>query len=47
VCFDILCNLIENENVRTNIGDRAYETFLNKFEEKTTIDKILSLLVYS
>uniref|UniRef100_A0A6C0LWG2 Glycosyl transferase family 1 domain-containing protein n=1 Tax=viral metagenome TaxID=1070528 RepID=A0A6C0LWG2_9ZZZZ len=45
-CFDILCNLIENNDLRNTIGNRAYDSFYKKFNENKTIDKFLSLLDY-
>ena len=45
-CFNILCNLVENKELRDNIGQKAKETFLNKFDEKLVIQKVLSLLDY-
>jgi glycosyltransferase involved in cell wall biosynthesis len=45
-CFDILCNLIENKDLRDNIGIKAKETFFEKFDEKIVISKFLSLLEY-
>lgn len=45
-CFNILCNLIENKDLRDNIGRNARETFFNKFDEKLITQRILSLLDY-
>jgi glycosyltransferase involved in cell wall biosynthesis len=45
-CFNILCNLVENKELRDNIGQKAKETFFNKFDEKLVIQKVLSLLEY-
>ena len=45
-CFNILCNLVENKELRDNIGQKAKETFLNKFDVKTVSRKFISLLDY-
>ncbi len=45
-CFDILCNLVENKELRNTIGNRAKDAFYTKFDEKSVIDKFLSLLNY-
>jgi glycosyltransferase involved in cell wall biosynthesis len=46
-CFNILCNLIENKELRDNVGNNAKNTFFNKFDEKHVIQKVLSLLDYN
>jgi len=47
MCFNVLCNLIEDKNLRNTMGNRAKETFFEKFHEKNGIDKFLSLLDYN
>jgi hypothetical protein len=37
---------VENKELRDNIGQKAKETFLNKFDVKTVSRKFISLLDY-
>jgi glycosyltransferase involved in cell wall biosynthesis len=46
-CFNTLCNLVENKELRNYIGKNAKKTFFNKFDEKLVIPKVLSLLHYT
>lgn len=45
-CFDILCNLIEDVNLRHTVGSCAKEEFFEKFDERLVVNKFLSLLEY-
>ena len=45
-CYNILCKLIEDKNLRDTIGAKAKQTFFEKFDEKHTIGKFMSLLEY-
>jgi glycosyltransferase involved in cell wall biosynthesis len=45
-CFNILCDLVEDENLRRDIGIKAKQKFFENFDEKTVIDKFISLLKY-
>jgi glycosyltransferase involved in cell wall biosynthesis len=45
-CFSILCNLIEDENLRCDIGNNAKQKFFEKFDENIVREKFISLVKY-
>jgi glycosyltransferase involved in cell wall biosynthesis len=45
-CFKNLCNLIENEELRINIGKKGNITFFEKYEENVAFNEFLLLLSY-
>jgi glycosyltransferase involved in cell wall biosynthesis len=47
MCFFYICNLIENLDLRKQIGKNAKIHFLTNFEENITLKKLLSLIVYN
>ena len=46
-CFNILCNLLEDTNLRETLGRGAKETFFTKFDRTLAISKFLSMLTYN
>jgi hypothetical protein len=44
--FQILEKLIETEDLRTTIGNRAKQTFYEKFDEKRILPQLIALLHY-
>ena len=43
-CFNKLCELIENENLRNKIGEKSYKTFVEKYDDNVVFKDFLLLL---
>jgi glycosyltransferase involved in cell wall biosynthesis len=46
-CYDLLCNLINSEDLRKNIGNKAYNKYLNEFNLDTNCEDYLYILGFN